>query len=465
MSYLVEKLTYDQLFRMSDPKRVKRSHTVHGPPLEIDSYQDAIYYIFNFKSNPSTTGLRHKGYIKFFKPRVGNTNKPLHKLDCLVDCTCPDYKYRWAWANKQRGSGRVGVGSLNQAWNRAPRITNPGSIPGLCKHVLAAREFIYGLLSNFEQGEPDTAEKLNKLTRYAQKRWTNFPGEMAKARERDARIAAARAARNAGRPLPTRAAAPQQAQVTDVNLTGKATKLKDLKPAPLPAPAKPAAAAKPVAPKQVPLAVPPGERGLGFPKAQPAKKPAAKPAAKPSTKTKTATPFDQFDKRFMRRESLEAGAVVRAGQTENSVIEIMNDLIEAKKLIEELEQDALQAPEAPVGGEFDSSLEPSEPPVSDTAIGADTEGETALSLLRGIKTDLDRLADELAPLPEPGDEAGEGAPEEIEGEGAGVPPSADDIIPSPEGEGAGEEGGEGGEGGAEEEDDDEIPNRRPEPVS
>lgn len=850
MSYLVEKLSYDQLFRMSDPKRVRRSHTVHGPPLEIDSFQDAAYYIFNFKSNPSTTGLRHKGYIKFFRPRTGNANKPLHKLDCLVDCTCfsgdtqvlmsdgtykpiseirpgdsvythkgrvrrvlgnvernlnatetvycmdvtgfpgsftvtgqhpfyalrgndkclcgcgrslheakyrtnrrlwslstmlskkyirghyrsgdtvknlsdgtftwvkvddlrpqewflspwmeagnrnvpdsfarlvgyyvaegcipnkrgtavrltfnqnewntlvadvrsigtelgytvrckkrqwkeqkwaevtilnhefrsfclqnvgtgsnrkklseevltwaptalqnlftgavlgdgwidpsgrlkylsmnfglacqfsgilnrlrvrhtvsnhskadnrtemfqvliprgeptitvlawlapylrdkdkikvalndethdtgycrkegqlrtmvkrersnytgtvwdlsvdedesfivhgvavhncPDYKYRWAWANKQRGSSQVGVASLNQAWNRAPRITNPGSVPGLCKHILAAREFIYGLISNFEPGEPDTADKLNKLTRYAQKRWVNFPGEMAKARERDARIAAARAARNAGRPLPAKPAEPEpeEAPAKDVNLTGKATKLKDLKPPPLPPAAAPGAA-----PTQVPLAVPPGQRGLGFP--APAK-PATPPAApKPSTGApKKAGPFSQFAKRFMRRENLETGVVVKAGQTVNRTT--MNELNEARKLISELEQDALETPEAPVGGEFDSALPPSEPPVSDSAIGADTEGETALGLLRGIKTDLDRLADELAPLPEPGDEAGEPSVEEIEGEG---PMPDEDIIPEPPAGGEEEPEEEG-----EPEDEDEIPDRRPEPVA
>ena len=55
---LQERLTFDQLFRLSEPKRVYRSFTVKGPPLEIDSYQDTVYYIFNFKANPSTTGLR-----------------------------------------------------------------------------------------------------------------------------------------------------------------------------------------------------------------------------------------------------------------------------------------------------------------------------------------------------------------------------------------------------------------------
>lgn len=133
MIQLQERLSFDKLFRISDPKRVYRSFTVKGPPLEIDSYQDTVYYIFNFKSNPSTTGLRHRGYIKFFKPVGKNPQDvPLQHLDCLVDCMCPDYRYRWAWSNKQRQSSVVGPKSLNQAWNRAPKITNPTNKPGLC---------------------------------------------------------------------------------------------------------------------------------------------------------------------------------------------------------------------------------------------------------------------------------------------------------------------------------------------
>ena len=128
--WLQERLTFDKLFRISEPKRVYRSFTVRGPPLEIDSYQDVVYYIFNFKANPSTTGLRHRGYVKFFKPLHKNPkNVPLQHLECLVDCTCPDFRYRWAWADKQRQSSVVGAQSLNQAWNKAPRKPIPRERP------------------------------------------------------------------------------------------------------------------------------------------------------------------------------------------------------------------------------------------------------------------------------------------------------------------------------------------------
>lgn len=121
----------------------------------------------------------------------------------MVVHNCHDYKYRWAWANKQRGAGRVGRNSLNQALNQAPVITNPGARPGLCKHLLAARNYIFGLLTSFDrdsEDDPDLPDKLEKLTRFMQKRWDDIGGEMDKARERERRYKAGRQRRNAQGP-------------------------------------------------------------------------------------------------------------------------------------------------------------------------------------------------------------------------------------------------------------------------
>ncbi len=180
----------------------------------------------------------------------------------------------------------------------------------------------------------------------------------------------------------------------------------------------------------------------------------------------------------------------------------MNDLATAIKIVEDLEQDELDdagsvgmpaegggepaggapLPDDGMGGD---GLESSEPPVSDSAVGADTEGATALGLLRDMANSLQQLAAALAP---PTEEEGagdmEGAPGGPEGEGAippgaeaadgaagadeaGVPPVGDDDEEGesapPDEEGGGEEGGEGEEGEEEESDDEEAkaPNRRP----
>lgn len=201
---LYEAMSFDRLLRVSEPKRLVRSRTVKGPPLPIDTYADSEYWSFNFKANPSTEGRRHHGYIKFIKPP---SPRPLEQLDCMVDCTCKDYRYRWAWANKQRGSGRVGPGTMNQAWNRAPRKTNPTGKPGLCKHILALRDFIYGRVSSFPatDREGDSSRMMNTLVKYANKKWLENPETEQERRQRERVAANTRLARNRGSQLPTNA--------------------------------------------------------------------------------------------------------------------------------------------------------------------------------------------------------------------------------------------------------------------
>lgn len=203
---LYEALSFDRLLRVSEPKRLVRSRTVKGPPLPIDTYADSEYWSFNFKANPSTEGRRHHGYIKFIKPA---SPRPLEQLECVVDCTCKDYRYRWAWANKQRGSSRVGPGTMNQALNRAPRKTNPTGKPGLCKHILALRDFIYGRISSFPgtAREGDTSRMMNTLVKYANKKWLENPETEQERRQRERLAANTRLARNRGAQLPQNAPA------------------------------------------------------------------------------------------------------------------------------------------------------------------------------------------------------------------------------------------------------------------
>ena len=123
---LHERLTFDKMLAYSEPKRIARAATVRQPTMQVETHGDGISYFFNCKSYPSTTGNRQKGYIRFFRPK--NPSTPLERVECEVDCSCLDYRYRWAWAVKQRGSSRVGPTSVNKAWNKAPRITNPKAI-------------------------------------------------------------------------------------------------------------------------------------------------------------------------------------------------------------------------------------------------------------------------------------------------------------------------------------------------
>jgi len=377
-----ERLSFDALFRASEPKRVIRSETVRGPPMEVDAGQDSTYHFFNFKSFPSTTGLRHKGYVRFFKPR---SPKPLQHLECEVDCGCPDFKFRWAWANKQRGSSRVGPSSLNQAWNRAPRITNPSGKPGLCKHILAVRDFIYGLVGYFPGAdEEDTSsDKLDKLTAKSQKLWTDYPGAMALAREREARYAAGRAAKNVGVPVPP-------------GLEGEEEPEEEMPP-PMPLDELP----------PPPLAVPPGERGRNLPSAMPPELPTPL-GIPPGKRGRTLPPPNR------RNES-----VVMVGLADMNTNIDLRDARAALKIVEQMEDDAksemMPPPDVPVP---EAGLDPMEPPVSDSAVGADTEGATAIGLLSDISNSLQTLVTALAP-----EESSEGEEEEV------LPPGAEEEGP------------------------------------
>jgi hypothetical protein len=359
MSYLSERLTYDALWRLSEPKRIERSKTVRGPPLEMDSYQDAAYYHFNFKSFPSTTHMRHKGYIKFFKTR---SRRPLtaEKLECEVDCTCPDYKFRWAWANKQRGSSRVGGQSLNQALNRAPRITNPKGRPGMCKHLLAAADYIYGLVNAIPDNDaPDTAEKLNRITKEATKRWLNWPSELDAAKARHQRYLQRRAAANIGQ---TPDDEPEDAIMR----------------------------------RQLPVELPPdtvdsegGEHksppvtGVKGP-SQGVVPPASTTAPKDDVvKTKRGT--------LKRKVDPNGFAESQVVTHDNMKMKLKPEIFEAQKTIVEMEREASlpappTAPAAPAGPPAPAMpTSPESTPVSDTAVGAGTEGQAALDLLGEIR--------------------------------------------------------------------------------
>ena len=375
---------------------------------------------------------------------------------------CPDYRYRWAWANKQRGSSLVGPQSLNQAWNKAPRITNPQGNVGLCKHILAAREYIYGLLSSFPGDEKDSAYKLDRLTKHATKRWTDFEGQMRAAKVKELEIRKRRQMRNIGQdpdkpvqPVPTEPTEPLEIGV-DEPLDIPVNKKTTVAPEEVPSPelAKPPGARGRQLPKAQPtpaLAVPPGLRGRSFPTTS--EKPTP-PKSKRVIGNRKISPINSSKHGWIRPQEAYLCAPIRNLILE-SVFNLNGDTMsmikDAIKLVEEMEEDELNRfdPESrpsdigmdgdsgggggDIGGDsFDgmgiedvdgASLEPSEPPISDTAMGADTEGESALSLLRSIKVSLEQIAAAVAPIEEvlPGGPGGPGGAEGAEGGGGEIP--------------------------------------------
>lgn len=156
---LTERMSFRDLFRVSDPARVDRSRDVHAKSLKVTSIDGNEAWTFSYKSNPSTSGQRWQGYVRFLKEDVSHKDKA-DQLDCMVDCTCPDYRFRWAYNNAKQDAGALGAGAWNASNGRPPRPREQGGVgdlgPGMCKHLIALGEY---LKTNIEPEAPEPEEK------------------------------------------------------------------------------------------------------------------------------------------------------------------------------------------------------------------------------------------------------------------------------------------------------------------
>lgn len=145
---LIEKMSYEDLMRASDSARKDRANRIPAKSLVAKSINDREAWKFSYKTprNENTTGLRHQGFIYFYKEEM-NPGDNAMKVPCSVDCSCPDYRFRFSYANKQQDAGENGPGSLNKGLNYPSSIDRG---PGLCKHLIALKEY---LRTNIE-GEP-----------------------------------------------------------------------------------------------------------------------------------------------------------------------------------------------------------------------------------------------------------------------------------------------------------------------
>ncbi len=164
-SILLEKMSFNQLLAKSERGRKKRGSTIKRiTPLTGTASQNAEFLNFSYKSPPehNTTGLRWRGQITFEnKDLLKNKDKSQEDIFCKVDCGCPDYRYRWAYANKTKDAGTIGNNSLNKCIDRFPTQTNPYLNPGLCKHLISLKDYLKTKLQ--ESSQPTVAEKLIEI--------------------------------------------------------------------------------------------------------------------------------------------------------------------------------------------------------------------------------------------------------------------------------------------------------------
>lgn len=122
--------------------------------LAIDVQGETDKYIVTVKFDNILSEIQHELHNNNdkleFKVVVVALSRVFNRGDVYLNCTCPDFKYRFNYiADKQNYNSGVRTSGLE--WVQAPKITNPGDTLGAgCKHinlVLANINWIYKLTS------------------------------------------------------------------------------------------------------------------------------------------------------------------------------------------------------------------------------------------------------------------------------------------------------------------------------
>jgi len=131
---LCERMSFRDILRASDSARLNRSKTVSNKSLGVRSNDELETWNFSYKTTggKSTTGRRHRGYIKFNKENVDSTDNPAD-LEIICDCNCPDMTYNLAYRNNQKQITPIGSTAINGSNGQKP--TPEHDHFGLCKHL------------------------------------------------------------------------------------------------------------------------------------------------------------------------------------------------------------------------------------------------------------------------------------------------------------------------------------------
>jgi hypothetical protein len=140
---LTETMSFVDLWRRSDPARKVRARHMYVKSLGVTTMDNNEAWTFSYKSKPrwSTTGNRWQGYVRFLKENVEQSDSA-KDLQCMVDCTCPDYRYRWAYRNAEAGAGAIGPNAWNDNNGQPPKTKNTDLGTGMCKHLISLGEYL-----------------------------------------------------------------------------------------------------------------------------------------------------------------------------------------------------------------------------------------------------------------------------------------------------------------------------------
>ena len=157
---LTERMSFRQLFSRSERGRKQRGRSqVKSKSSSVRSLDEGEAWTFSYKSSPSTTGNRWHGFIRFFKQDASNKQSAMD-LDCMIDCDCPDYRFRYAYNNSKADAGFAGDNPnwkySNQNNGRPPRPRSQGGVGdygvGMCKHLCGLADY---LKTKIEPNAPD----------------------------------------------------------------------------------------------------------------------------------------------------------------------------------------------------------------------------------------------------------------------------------------------------------------------
>jgi len=148
---LTENMSYEELLKLTadtprspddDTNRIDRSKNVRVRSIPVSAESGLEQWNFRYKSDKLTgnPGDPLEGHIIFLKGEI-DRNDDAVKLECKVDCSCPDYKYKFAYNNYAKGASDIGPDSLNNAINRRPKQAYDIG-EGLCKHLSALAKYL-----------------------------------------------------------------------------------------------------------------------------------------------------------------------------------------------------------------------------------------------------------------------------------------------------------------------------------
>jgi hypothetical protein len=161
---LAEAMTFKDLMASAgtDAGRLERSKGMRVKSLRPVFDDDGEFMIFSYKSSPatSTTKKRYQGYIKLSNADL-KSNKSKDDINCIVDCQCPDFKYRFAYWDSKEKASITGKDSWNKNNGATPK--KYGKRIGLCKHLISLAGYLQTTIDAVQPLKENIYSSLNTI--------------------------------------------------------------------------------------------------------------------------------------------------------------------------------------------------------------------------------------------------------------------------------------------------------------